>query len=77
MHIKHYHSEYKNLLSSTPNVADLAYARTVGQNIDSPQSEFLEKISRLEEDRVKEKTDDSLPYVNLQFLLLIWSISSW
>lgn len=34
MHIKHYHPEYTKLLGSTPNVADLAYARTVGENID-------------------------------------------
>lgn len=34
MHIKHYHPEYTKLLGSTPNVADLAYARTVGESID-------------------------------------------
>lgn len=34
MHIKHYHPEYSKLIGSTPNVADLAYARTVGENID-------------------------------------------
>lgn len=64
MHIKHYHREYRNMLSSTPNVADLAYARTVGENIEAPQSGFLEKIVKLEEDRKKEKTDpDSSLYV--------------
>ncbi|XP_076271046.1 PHD finger protein MBD-R2 [Rhynchophorus ferrugineus] len=34
MHVKHYHSEYTKYLDSTPNVADLAYARTVGENLD-------------------------------------------
>ncbi|XP_072377745.1 uncharacterized protein [Diabrotica undecimpunctata] len=31
MHVKHYHPEYTKFLDSTPNVADLAYARTVGE----------------------------------------------
>lgn len=34
MHVKHYHSEYTKYLESTPNVADLAYARTVGESLD-------------------------------------------
>lgn len=34
MHVKHYHSEYTKYLESMPNVADLAYARTVGENLD-------------------------------------------
>lgn len=34
MHIKHYHPEYTKFIGSTPNVADLAYARTVGEHID-------------------------------------------
>ena len=34
MHIKHYHPEYSKFLGSTPNVADLAYARTIGESID-------------------------------------------
>lgn len=59
MHLKHYHPEYRNMLKSMPNVADLAYARTVGESIDSPQSGFLEKIVKLEEDKLKEKNDDS------------------
>lgn len=45
------------MLSSMPNVADLAYARTVGQSIDTPQSNFLEKIAKIEDDKMKEKTD--------------------
>ncbi|XP_060517511.1 PHD finger protein 20 [Cylas formicarius] len=35
MHVKHYHPEYSKYLESTPNVADLAYARTVGESLDS------------------------------------------
>ncbi|XP_044268334.1 PHD finger protein 20 isoform X2 [Tribolium madens] len=39
MHVKHYHPEYMKFLDSTPNVADLAYARTVGESLDkSPGS---------------------------------------
>lgn len=34
MHVKHYHPEYTKFLDSTPNVADLAYARTVGDSLD-------------------------------------------
>lgn len=34
MHIKHYHPEYSKFLGSTPNVADLAYARTIGESLD-------------------------------------------
>lgn len=34
MHVKHYHPEYTKFLDSTPNVADLAYARTVGEALD-------------------------------------------
>lgn len=34
MHVKHYHPEYTKFLDSTPNVADLAYARTVTESLD-------------------------------------------
>lgn len=34
MHVKHYHPEYSKFLDTTPNVADLAYARTVGDSLD-------------------------------------------
>jgi hypothetical protein len=34
MHLKYYHPEYNKFVGSTPNVADLAYARTVGESID-------------------------------------------
>lgn len=52
MHIKHYHPEYSKFLGSTPNVADLAYARTIGESFDElnpkklknypPQSTFVQ-----------------------------------
>lgn len=56
MHVKHYHPEYTKYLDSTPNVADLAYARTVGERLDSSPGKqwcstfivgcnFLEKYS--------------------------------
>lgn len=45
------------MLKSMPNVADLAYARTVGQSIDTLQTEFLEKIAKIEQHKTKEKTD--------------------
>lgn len=35
MHIKHYHPEF-GMFGSTPNVADLAYARTVGEPLEDP-----------------------------------------
>lgn len=34
MHVKHYHPKYTKFLDFTPNVADLAYARTVGEALD-------------------------------------------
>ncbi|KAK5646830.1 hypothetical protein RI129_005294 [Pyrocoelia pectoralis] len=38
MHVKHYHPKFTKFLDSTPNVADLAYARTVGESLDkSPE----------------------------------------
>ncbi|XP_056633199.1 PHD finger protein 20 isoform X2 [Diorhabda sublineata] len=40
MHVKHYHPEYTKFLDSTPNVADLAYARTVGENLDRSPEEY-------------------------------------
>ncbi|XP_058810400.1 uncharacterized protein LOC131675416 [Phymastichus coffea] len=42
MHIKHYHPEYSKLMGSTPNVADLAYARTIGESIE----DFLPRKSK-------------------------------
>lgn len=62
MHIKHYHPEYNAFMGSTPNVADLAYARTVGESgaeipnrsrsgQNSSFMEKIEKISRMEAHR--------------------------
>ncbi|XP_024944954.1 PHD finger protein 20 isoform X5 [Cephus cinctus] len=52
MHIKHYHPEYSKFLGSTPNVADLAYARTIGESIEDiipkKPNNFLEKINKFE-----------------------------
>ncbi|XP_053979271.1 PHD finger protein 20 isoform X1 [Hylaeus volcanicus] len=51
MHIKHYHPEYSKFLGSTPNVADLAYARTIGESIDDiiprKSNNLLEKYNKL------------------------------
>lgn len=50
MHIKHYHPEYSKFLGSTPNVADLAYARTIGESIEDiipkKSTPLLEKIHK-------------------------------
>ncbi|XP_011501583.1 PREDICTED: uncharacterized protein LOC105365182 [Ceratosolen solmsi marchali] len=43
MHIKHYHPEYSKFLGSTPNVADLAYARTIGESVE----DIIPKKSRI------------------------------
>lgn len=65
MHIKHYHSEYTELLVSTPNVTDLATARIEGENVDelSP-SYFLHRISQLEAKRSWGNTTSDLPSPN-------------
>ncbi|XP_068904442.1 PHD finger protein 20 isoform X2 [Tenebrio molitor] len=53
MHVKHYHPEYTKFLDSTPNVADLAYARTVGESLDkspgvkTPVAKPLQKSTNL------------------------------
>ncbi|XP_039281582.1 uncharacterized protein LOC111047947 [Nilaparvata lugens] len=58
MHIKHYHPEYSGFLDGALNVADLAYARTVGEQLDGGEggtddehqsSSFLERITRYEQ----------------------------
>ncbi|XP_076686352.1 PHD finger protein MBD-R2 isoform X4 [Andrena cerasifolii] len=50
MHIKHYHPEYSKFLGSTPNVADLAYARTIGESVEDiiprKSNNLLEKYSK-------------------------------
>ncbi|XP_043270444.1 PHD finger protein 20 isoform X3 [Venturia canescens] len=53
MHIKHYHPEYSKFLGSTPNVADLAYARTIGESVidvtpKKSSNNFLDKINKFE-----------------------------
>nr|CAD7437673.1 unnamed protein product [Timema bartmani] len=64
MHLKHYHPEYNKFMGSTPNVADLAYARTIGENLEDlmPKSRFtfttvtpfgMEKSARIENTRNK------------------------
>ena len=35
MHVKHYHPELRSYYASTPNVADLAYARTITSSKDA------------------------------------------
>ncbi|XP_017876601.1 PHD finger protein 20 isoform X2 [Ceratina calcarata] len=51
MHIKHYHPEYSKFLGSTPNVADLAYARTIGESVEDiipkKSNNLLEKCNKL------------------------------
>lgn len=58
MHIKHYHPEYSKFLGSTPNVADLAYARTIGESIEDiipkKQNNFLEKINKFEKKKASQ-----------------------
>ncbi|XP_063990105.1 PHD finger protein 20 isoform X2 [Diachasmimorpha longicaudata] len=50
MHIKHYHKEYSQYVGSTPNVADLAYARTIGESIqDMPPKKTIDKRRSLPE----------------------------
>ncbi|XP_017758548.1 PREDICTED: uncharacterized protein LOC108549586 isoform X3 [Eufriesea mexicana] len=50
MHIKHYHPEYSKFLGCTPNVADLAYARTIGESIEDiipkKSNNLLEKCNK-------------------------------
>lgn len=36
MHIKHYHRELRKMMGRTPKVADLAYARTMPTDVDTP-----------------------------------------
>ncbi|XP_023288826.1 PHD finger protein 20-like protein 1 isoform X2 [Orussus abietinus] len=71
MHIKHYHPEYSKFLGSTPNVADLAYARTIGESIGDivpkKPSNFLEKINQFEKKKAaQEKQHSPAPAVDLE-----------
>ncbi|XP_067014455.2 uncharacterized protein [Anabrus simplex] len=70
MHIKHYHPEYNKFMGSTPNVADLAYARTIGEPVEDliPKARysvasptFLEKINRFEANRKAKNLGVSVP----------------
>lgn len=60
MHIKHYHPEYSKFMGSTPNVADLAYARTIGESIDDiipkKSSNFMDRLNKGEK-----RKSDKLP----------------
>uniref|UniRef100_A0A1B6FAE6 PHD-type domain-containing protein n=1 Tax=Cuerna arida TaxID=1464854 RepID=A0A1B6FAE6_9HEMI len=63
MHMKHYHPEYSTLFGSTPNVADLAYARTVGEPLEdsraeamAPRNTLLERVTRYEAERKASET---------------------
>ncbi|XP_014204979.1 PHD finger protein 20-like protein 1 [Copidosoma floridanum] len=61
MHIKHYHPEYSKYLGSTPNVADLAYARTIGESVE----DVLPKKSRAPPIQVNQTVyaSPSIPHV--------------
>ncbi|XP_020710095.2 PHD finger protein 20 isoform X3 [Athalia rosae] len=58
MHIKHYHPEYSKFLGTTPNVADLAYARMIGESVEDiipkKQNNFLEKINKFEKKKASQ-----------------------
>lgn len=73
MHIKHYHPEYSKFLGSTPNVADLAYARTIGEPLEDiipkKTNNFLEKINKFEKRKATQDVSPSTlsplpPYEN-------------
>jgi len=58
MHMKHYHPEYSNLFGASPNVADLAYARTSGGPLEdsraeamTPRSSLVERVNKYEAER--------------------------
>lgn len=53
MHIKHYHPKYTKLLGSTPNVADLAYARTVAENFDETPTRTRLSLPSMETPKAK------------------------
>lgn len=44
MHIKHYHRELRKMMGRTPKVLDLAYARTMPTDIESPKMPELKTI---------------------------------
>lgn len=65
MHIKHYHPEYTKFLGSTPNVADLAYARTIGESVEDiipkKSNHLLEKCNKFGK---RKSTQDKPLYVS-------------
>ncbi|XP_026476866.1 uncharacterized protein LOC113382837 isoform X2 [Ctenocephalides felis] len=56
MHIKHYHPNLQQYFGSTPNVADLAYARTIRETPENEpvaknrysNTQFYEKVSKID-----------------------------
>lgn len=70
MHIKHYHPEYSKLIGSTPNVADLAYARTVGEHIDEIVPPKLKPIASplIEKDKSLKSESASKPKSTIKVL---------
>ncbi|KAI4502468.1 hypothetical protein M0802_002380 [Mischocyttarus mexicanus] len=73
MHIKHYHPEYSKFLGSTPNVADLAYARTIGESIEDiiPKKTIpvIDKIHKLGKKKAsQERSPATLTQSGLNFV---------
>ncbi|XP_047362274.1 PHD finger protein 20 isoform X3 [Vespa velutina] len=72
MHIKHYHPEYSKFLGSTPNVADLAYARTIGESIDDiipkKSTPLLEKIHKFGKKKAQERSPVPTSQLRLNFV---------
>ncbi|CAG5074088.1 Similar to PHF20L1: PHD finger protein 20-like protein 1 (Homo sapiens), partial [Cotesia congregata] len=73
MHIKHYHPEFSKYLGSTPNVADLAYARTIGEPIidgtpKKSNSNYVDKPTISRSDKRKSHSDKfSTPLAHQSF----------
>lgn len=71
MHIKHYHPNLTQHFSSTPNVADLAYARTIRESSENEpvpknrysNTQFYEKVARIDNihKRVKNSSESDTP----------------
>ncbi|XP_043514068.1 PHD finger protein 20 isoform X1 [Frieseomelitta varia] len=71
MHIKHYHPEYSKFLGCTPNVADLAYARTIGESVEDiipkKSNNLLEKCNKFSKRKfIQDKSYVSSPVTNAQ-----------
>lgn len=61
MHVKHYHPEYTKFLDFTPNVADLAYARTVGEALDKSPVPSRATPTKSHQKQAPVKTSTSSP----------------